>query len=671
VAQYLKTADSEWFRQRLTLVLICLFATFAALFLRLFQLQVLQGQELRRLSENNCIRLQSIDPSRGLIYDQTGKMVVDNRPSFNLSVVLKDARPVEPTLRRLARVMGMPSDTFVEKIKKDKNRVSYKPILLKQDIGRDALAAVEVHKYELPGIRVDVKPKRQYIARESAAHLLGYLSEISPNELSDEDCVGCRQGDLIGKFGVEKTYEKMLRGARGGRQVEVDARGRVVEVLKTVEAQPGFNLFLTIDQDLQSQAETLLKDTAGAVVAMDPISGQVLVMASSPSFDQNAFVDGMSHDYWEALRTNPFRPMENKVIQAEYPPASTYKIVTALAGLTEGTITESSTVFCPGHYQFGNRVYRCWKKGGHGRVDVVAALAESCDVFFYQVGQKLGVDRLAFYAKACGLGAPTGIELDHEAAGLIPTADWKKKRTGIPWQRGETLSIAIGQGYNLATPLQMVVLMAAVANDGIRLKPQIISRVETANGTVVEDHPPHVTGKIPFTARAMELVRKGLYNAVNSIRGTAKKIRLKNVDISGKTGTAQVFSRKSNEDNRKTPEQHHLKPHAWFVAYAPSDNPKIALAVIVEHGEHGSSAAAPIAGELIKTYLGAETPGEMKVDPVGQNQMNDDVPMNSEQSEASRLALKTVATRSSQPADRNPLPAIRQNKLADEPTTRN
>ena len=612
MAQYLKTADSEWFRQRLTLILFCLFATFVLLFLRLFQLQVLQGQELRRLSENNCIRLQSIEPSRGLIYDQTGKMVVDNRPSFNLSVVLKDARPVEPTLKRLARVMGLPPDTFVEKIKGNKNRVSYKPILLKQDIGRDALAAVEVHKYELPGIRVDVKPKRQYIARESAAHLLGYLSEISPNELTDEDCTGCRQGDLIGKFGVEKTYEKMLRGARGGRQVEVDARGRVVEILKTVDARPGYNLFLTINQKLQTQAEALLQNVAGAVVAMDPQTGQILAMASNPSFDQNAFVDGMSHDQWEALRTNPLRPMENKVIQAEYPPASTYKIVTALAGLSEGVINESSTVFCPGHYQFGNRVYRCWKKGGHGRVDVVAAMAESCDVFFYQVGQKLGVDRLAWYAKACGLGAHTGIELDHEAAGLIPTADWKKQRTGIPWQRGETLSIAIGQGYNLATPLQMAVLMAAVANGGTRLKPQIISRVETAEGRVVEDHRPQVTGKIPVTAKALELVRQGLFNAVNTRRGTAQKIRLKAVDISGKTGTAQVFSRKSNEDNRETPVQDHLKPHAWFVAYAPSENPEIAIAVIVEHGEHGSSAAAPIAGELIKTYLVGEDPGPEK-----------------------------------------------------------
>lgn len=601
--QYLKTADPDWYKQRLTFVILCIAGVFVLLLARMFQLQILQGDELNRLSANNCIRLQSIDPPRGLILDRNGELLVDNRPAFDLSITPKDARPIELTVHKLARNLDLPSDTLFNKIKAAAPRGFYKPILIRQDIGRDALAVIEVHQYELPGIRIDVKPRRQYLTPKSASHLLGYLGEINADELKCDAFPGCKQGDYIGKFGVEKSFESLLRGERGGRQVEVDARGRVVRVLKTVDAKPGFNLVLTIDQNLQKKAEELLADAAGAVVAMQPTSGEILAMVSSPSFDQNDFVDGMSREQWNDLVTNPHRPMENKGIQAEYPPASTYKVLTALAGLQDGVINEKTTYYCPGHYRFGNRVYRCWKKGGHGKIDVVGALSQSCDVFFYQVGQKLGVDRLAAYATAFGLGSPTGIELDHESSGLIPTAAWKEKRTGIRWQRGETLSIAIGQGYNLVTPVQMAVFTSALANGGTRFKPRIVKRIVSASGQTVEERRPLVSGRVKFDENAIALVKEGIWRVVNGPRGTARKIKIKGIDISGKTGTAQVFSRKQNEDNRKTPTQHHLKPHAWFIAYAPSQNPEIALAVIVEHGEHGSSAAAPIAGELIKTYL--------------------------------------------------------------------
>ena len=613
MAQYLKSADSDWFRLRLALILFGVMAAFSLLFLRLFQLQIIEGRELLRLSENNCIRLRSIDPSRGLVYDRNGSLLVDNRPSYDLSIILRDARPVETTLSRLAPILGVTADDLNRKIEESKHHISYKPILLKADIGRDALAAVEARKFELPGIVVGINPRRQYVDPKSAAHLLGYMSEINASELASGKYEGCRQGDFIGKFGVEKSYESLLRGTRGGNQVEVDARGRVVRVLETVDARPGYNLFLTIDRRLQKRAEALLGGLAGAVAALDPTTGQVLAMVSSPSYDQNDFVDGMSHDQWKELITNPHRPMENKVIQAEYPPASTYKIITALAGLAEGVITEETTFFCPGHYKFGNRVYRCWKKGGHGHLAVVDALAQSCDVFFYHVGQKLGVDRLARYARACGLGEPTGIELDHEASGLVPTASWKKRRTGVSWQRGETLSIAIGQGFNLATPLQLAVFTSAMANGGLRLKPQIVRRIEAADGSVLEAPDPVISGRLIVEQKVLSLVRWGMWKVVNDNRGTASKIRLDGIEICGKTGTAQVFSRKKGDDNTKTPVEAHLKPHAWFVAYAPAGNPKIAVAVIVEHGEHGSSAAAPIAGELIKTYLSPEAQGGQSI----------------------------------------------------------
>ena len=603
MGKYLKTADTDWYKQRLIRVMICVAGAFFILLLRLFYLQVIQGQELRRLSENNCIRLQSTDPSRGMIFDRNGTLLVDNRPAFDLSIILKDAKPVDRTIEKLAKLINVPVSELMKKLEHDKGVSSYKPILLKQDIGRDALAAVEVRKFDLPGIVVNVKPRRHYINRQSAAHLIGYLSEINSEELKSGKYPECKGGDFIGKFGVEKVFEPFLKGKRGGRQVEVNVMGQVVKVLKTVDAQPGQNIYLTIDHILQEKAEALLEGAAGAVVAMDPETGDILVMASSPSFDQNAFVDGMSHKQWKSLISNPLRPMANKAIQGEYPPASTFKIITAIAGLEEGIVDEKTTMHGPGYYKYGNRVYRCWRHGGHGSVNIVKALAESCDVFFYQVGQKLGVDRLAFYAKACGLGLATGINLDDEAGGLIPTAAWKKRRTGIAWQGGETLSVAIGQGYDLATPLQMLVLTSALANGGTIYKPLILKSVKTADGKIVIQNKREVIGKLPAGKETLAIVKKGLWEVVNRPKGTGRIAHIKGIDISGKTGTAQVVGRKNDHDQFEKNVPERFKAHAWFVAYAPSVDPQIAVAVLVEHGEHGSSAAAPIAREIIRTYL--------------------------------------------------------------------
>ena len=613
VDKYLKTADADWYRQRVTGVMICVLAAFAVLLLRLIYLQVIRGEEYRLLSLNNRIRLQSIDPPRGLISDRNDYVLVENRPSFDVSVTLKDAGEVEETIKKVSKHLMVPSEELMLKLTDSKGVSAYKPILLKQDIGRNALASIEAHKYDLPGIAVNVKLRRHYLNVQDAAHLIGYLSEISPDELAAKLYPGRRRGDFIGKYGAEKAYENYLRGTRGGRQVEVNANGQVVRVLKTVNAKPGQNVYLTIDHALQKKAESLLRGVAGAAVAMDPGSGRILALASSPSFDQNFFASGMSHEQWDSLISNPFRPMENKAIQGEYPPGSTYKIITALAGLEEGVIDEDTEVFCPGFYRFGNRTYRCWKKGGHGRVKILKAITESCDVYFYKVGELLGVDRLAWYAKASGLGSPTGINLDKEAKGLIPTAAWKKRRTGVPWQRGETLSIAIGQGFNLATPLQMVGLTAAIANGGTRYRPMILEAIKSPDGRIIHQSQPEVIGKVPISERTLELVRTGLWAVVNSDHGTARGSRLADIEISGKTGTSQVISRKKDDTRSEDEMPAHLRPHAWFVAYAPSDAPIIAVAVLVEHGEHGSSAAAPVARELIKTFLRSARPGQRVV----------------------------------------------------------
>ena len=601
--KYLKTADTDWYKQRITGVIICALAAFVVLFIRLIFLQVIMGNEYRRLSLNNSIRLQSIDPPRGRLYDRNGDLLVDNRPSFDVNITLKDAEPLKPTLEKLALHLATPADALLSTIKQTRGRSAYSPLLLQQDVGRDTLASIEVNKIDLPGVSVDVNLRRHYLRERQAAHLVGYLSEISPTELKSGSFPDCRSGDLIGKFGAEKVYENFLRGKRGGRQVEVNANGLVVRILKTVEAEPGHNVYLTIDQNLQQRTEVLLDGVVGAAVAIEPSSGKILALASSPSFDQNSFVGGITREQWDSLISNPFRPMSNRAIQGEYPPGSTYKIITALAGLQEGIIDDRSVYHCPGYHRFGNRTYRCWKRGGHGKVDIVKAVEESCDVFFYQVGQGLGVDRLAWYAKAFGLGSPTGVGLDHEANGLIPTAAWKKRRTGVPWQEGETLSIAIGQGFNLATPIQMAVVAAAVANGGHRYQPQIVDNIKTVDGQLLQQNEPKPMGKLPVSPAHLELVKLGLWKVVNSENGTARGSRLADIDISGKTGTSQVISRKENESMAEEDMPVHLRSHAWFIAYAPSENPAIAVAVVIEHGEHGSGAAAPIAKEMIKTFL--------------------------------------------------------------------
>ncbi len=609
--KFIRTTDSEWFRLRLSVVTSLITAAFVILFLRLFYLQVLEGGEFRRLSDNNCIRLQTVQAQRGFVFDRNGALLVDNRPSFNLSIIVKDARPVESIIGILSRYLNIPAEELAAKISNIKGASSFKPVTLKQDIGRDALAMIEAHKYDLPGISVEVQPRRYYLHRQSAAHLTGYLSEVNSSELKEERYSEYKSGDYVGRFGIEKEFEKYLKGKRGGRQVEVNATGQVIRILENIIPEPGNNLYLTIDQKLQRKAEELIKDKAGAVVAMEPSSGEILAMVSSPAFDPNEFIRGLTHDKWKDLISQPNKPMGNKAIKGEYPPASTYKIVTAIAALEEKIIDVNTSFYCPGHMRYGNREFRCWKKGGHGSVNVVRALAESCDVFFYNVGQRLDIDKLARYAKGCGLGAKTGIGLEQEGEGLIPSAIWKKKRFGSPWSSGETISAVIGQGYNLVTPVQMLVLTSAIANGGKVIKPYIVKKIETPDGQNIFNSKTEVIGNIPVSQSTLSIVKKGLWEVVNKNYGTAWIARPgEGIEISGKTGTAQIIGRRENDASydRKLPD--HFKPHAWFVSYAPSDDPKIAISVIIEHGGHGSSAAGPVARELVKCFLSPEAESE-------------------------------------------------------------
>ncbi len=601
---YLRTVDSEWYRRRLSGTVIVVLALFLILLARLYYLQIIKGDEFRRLSENNCARLQSIPPARGLIFDRNGNLMVDNRPAFNVSIILEGVKNPKEVISRLSKFLEVSPETLMAKFDKAKGWPSFRPILLKRDLSRDAVAVLEAHKLDLPGVMMTVEPMRHYIEGERAAHLVGYLSEISEEELKSERFFDKRLGDFIGKFGVEKAFESYFHGKRGSRQVEVNALGQITRSLKTVEAVPGKNIYLTLDIDLQRKTEEMLAGKVGAAVAMDPFNGHILALASSPAFDPNAFVEGMTHETWNQLVSNEFHPMGNKAVQGQYPPGSIYKVITSIAGLEEGVINDNTKYYCPGHYKYGNRTYRCWKKGGHGSLKFLDALAQSCDVFFFQVGEKLGVDRLAQYAEGCGLGVPTGIRLDKEADGLVPTSLWKLKRLGIPWQGGETLSIAIGQGFNLVTPIQMVSLVAAIANGGTRYQPVVVERIEAMHGSQVKTVTPEPLGRLPASARTMELVRTGMVRTVNKSSGTGWIARIRGVQVAGKTGTAQVI--RMEEDWEKKPLEEipfRFRDHAWFIAFAPAEHPQIAVAVLVEHGGHGSTAAGPIAREMIKTYL--------------------------------------------------------------------
>ncbi len=597
------TIDLEWLKKRLLPMMCVISAVFVVLLGRLMILQLIDGEEYNRLSSINSIRLQDIPAPRGVIYDRNGRLLVDNRPAFNLTITPKDAGDVKAVLTRLSNYSVLPPEVLQDKWEASRNAPSFKPILLKQDIGRDLLAVVEARRYALPGVSVAVQPVRHYLFPKLAAHLLGYLGEISSKELDSDRFPHLKMGEYIGKFGVERRFESLLAGERGGRQVEVSSSGQVVRTLETVAPFPGKDLDLTIDLKLQQIAEAALGNDAGAVVAINPNNGEVLALASSPAFNQNDFISGLTTQKWQSLIHNPQKPMNNKAIQGGYPPGSTYKIVTALAGLEEKVIDANTTFFCPGHFQFGKRTFRCWRRGGHGQVSLKKAVAESCDVYFYQVGLKLGVDKLAKYANAFGLGKPTGIELANENSGLIPTAAWKKNRTGVSWQRGETLSIAIGQGFNLTTPLQMAVFTAGVANGGILYRPTLIKN-NTAVYPKAGIREDRLKGRFPVSQRNLKLVQDGLWEVVNGKRGTARRAKIPGIEVCGKTGTAQVFTRKTQSDLKEEDLAKSLRSHAWFVAYAPAQKAQIAVAVLVEHGAHGSSVAAPIAKKVIAAHLG-------------------------------------------------------------------
>lgn len=574
------------------------------MFSRLVFLQVIQGEEFQKQATTNSMRLQRIVAPRGIIMDANGIRLAGNVPSFDVSIIVKDVPDLEQTLHNLAACTDIPYETLMARVVAGrKNTPSHKPIILERNIPKVSLTKIMVNNYMLPGITVDTGLRREYVYQDVAAHIVGYIGEINKTELDGQTFPGAISGDNIGKMGIERAFDTYLRGTAGGRQVEVNAVGRVQKTLKEILPTQGHNIYLTIDIELQYFAESLLHDVAGSAVAVDPRDGRVLCMASSPRFDLNLFNFGISRENWNELQSNPLRPLENKAIRGEYPPGSTYKGLVALAALEEGIITPETRFFCGGKLNFGNHEFRCWHRGGHGNVNLEQAMAHSCDVYFYQLGIKLGVDRIAKYANMFGFGSVTGIEIGNERPGLIPTRSWKKKRFGENWFDGENLSVAIGQGYNLTTPMQLAMFTAALGNGGYLYTPTLVAKITDSDGNVIQDFRPRLKYKINVNPEHIELVRNGMLQVVMGPGGTGRRAALPGVVVAGKTGTSQVVSRKTKGDEPEPEKPVFQRPHGLFIAFAPYDDPVIAIAVIVENGEGGSTAALPIARELLRFWL--------------------------------------------------------------------
>lgn len=587
-----------------------LFFFFAVVVSRLWYLQVQKGEHYRSLADSNRVRYLEVAAPRGNILDRHDREIVTNRPSFNVVWVREDNKIDDEWLKKVTKVLDVDVSELLEKIRKMAHNPGHIPVRLAEDIDWETVAKIENNRMNLPGIKIEVVPLRVYHWGNHASHLIGYLGEINKKELEASESGIYRGGDLVGKMGLERLREKDLRGEKGRNYMEVNALGFEQKNLKGVEPLPGNDLRLTIDMHLQTAAEEIMEqeDFAGAVVAMEANSGRMLVLASAPALHLDEFVGGISHKAWKAMLENPHHPLVNKLVQGQYPPGSTYKVITALAGLAEGVITPDSVVYCPGYHRFGNRTYRCWKRGGHGAVNLKRALSESCDVYFYQVGQRLGVDRLAKYAALLGLGKRTGIEMEHEKAGLVPTAAWKKQRFGKAWQEGETLSIAIGQGFNLVTPVQLAMMTAAVANGGTLYKPSLVEEVKDPDGHVIDTFEPVVLERLKGQGRNLRLVREGLVEAVNGKRGTGRRARVsdQSIVVGGKTGTAQVVRLKQYMHLKEEDIPYKYRDHALFICFAPAENPEIVVAVVVEHGLHGGSAAAPVARAVLEEYFAAK-----------------------------------------------------------------
>ena len=610
---------------RVGLIALLIAAVFSVFVIRLFQLQILEGADLASRSQRNSVRTLRLEAPRGDIVDREGRVLATNRPAFRLQVIPDEIRPRTSTYSVLGHLLGRSGDELAARVGQPRGRKRFQPVVLEGDLSYEQRARVETHRFALPGVVTDMTPHRIYVEADYAAHVLGSIGQIGTRELQSPEFSGYRAGEVIGKDGLEAKLEFHLRGDPGGRNVVVDVAGEEVDVVDEVDPVPGGRLVLTLDLDIQRVAEQVFKstdsekpDVMGALVAMDPRTGEILALVSSPAYDPNVFSGGIDSETWSNLMGDESRPLTNRAISDQYPPGSTYKPIVAIAGLSEGILDPHEKVNCPGHYRLGNRVYRCWKHEGHGDVNLETALRGSCDVYFYKLGLELGIDVIAEYANRLGLGKVTGIELPGERPGLVPTRSWKEKARGESWIKGETVSASIGQGYNLATPIQLAQAYSIIANGGTAPAPYLIKQLETWDGRVIEGPTRRSVHGADVDPAVLEPVRRALVSAVEGPDATGTLAQVEGVEVAGKTATSQVVGLNFVKGLKPHEIPVGFRDHALFAAFAPAKEPEIVVVVVAEHaGSGGGVVAAPMAQKVLARFFekkalsqgGANLPG--------------------------------------------------------------
>jgi len=577
----------------LLLMIVVLFCVFG---IRLWYLQIYKSEFYKTKAQDNRTRQSTMYSPRGIIRDRFGTMLAENSPAYALAMVREDCPNIAATLDQIATWTGNDRGELQKAFEIGRRRVkAFDEQVVVPNIPFDLVATVEANHQTWPGLTIAVRPKRWYSYGSTLAHILGYVARANEEELNNDQDL--QLGDDVGKQGVELILERRLRGTKGVQEFEVDAAGRVLSTKNVSQPMAGEDLTLSISLPLQEIVTKAMDGKTGAVVAMDADTGRILAQVSVPSYDPNEFVVGISHTKWTELLENPLHPLQNRPIQSTYPPGSVFKLAMAGLALESGVVTPSTTVFCPGKFTLGQRDFRCWSKGGHGVVDFRKSLRESCDVYYYYVGDKLGVDAISDFATRCGFNTKTGVELPHERSGLIPSSEWKMKRFGERWQGGETLNFSIGQGYTLTTPLQVARFVSALANGGSLLRPTLLLA-----GT------PEVVGNLPVHPSTRKLILDAMVATVEEERGTAKAIRRPGVRVGGKTGTAQVvklldkYIRKDTEDI-----PYKYRDHAWLASFAEKDGKRYVVVAMVEHGGHGGSEAGPVVAAVYDGIFAPES----------------------------------------------------------------
>jgi penicillin-binding protein 2 len=588
--------DRSPYERRLAVIVVVIGAMLAVLVIRLWQVQLVQGDYYLKLSEENRLRVTPVAAPRGALVDRTGHTLVANRPAFTVALMPLEVRHPRAEAYALGKTLGMDPADILARLAAGRDR-PFEPVRLKRDVSPDVIGAIEEGQLDLPGVLVEVEPVRQYLYHTMAAQIFGYVGEINEQELRRLRSAGYEMGDLIGKEGLEETYDAYLRGRSGEIQAEVDAQGHMVRTLGTVPAVPGDEVILGLDLAMQQTAEAGLGDRPGVVVAMDPRDGTIRAIVSHPAFDPNVFSGGIKAGIWNALLKDPQRPLLDRVIQGAYPPGSVFKVVTASTALELGLVTPESTFYSPGYYNLGGWTFHEWK--ALGRVNFIDAIAQSCDACFYDLARRAGPNAVAKYARTYGLGERTGIDLPNESDGVVPDPAWKKRTWKQDWYGGDTLNMGIGQGYVLTTPIQIARMMAAVANGGTLVTPHVVTEVRTPNGRLVARIAPPPGGHIDVSPKALDIVRTGLAAVVS--RGTGAALQLPGLTAAGKTGTAEAS---------------HGKPYAWFAAYAPVDAPRLVVVAMVENAGFGAENALPVVKQVFQTWL-AEEQGQTPPAPAG------------------------------------------------------